>query len=162
VPGLPDGDELPGVSLDGEQLETMITMIVSAAVIERGGAFLVTRRQEGAHLAGYWEFPGGKCEPAETLGGCLARELREELGAEAIIGDELLQTTHEYAECRVELHFVRCQLIGTPTPQLGQQMRWVSRDELGQLRFPPGDAELIRLLAGQGRRKPRRTPTAER
>ncbi len=125
----------------------MITIVVSAAVIERRGAFLVTRRQEGVHLAGYWEFPGGKCEPAETLGACLARELREELGAEAIVGDELLQTTHEYADYCVELHFVRCELVGTPTPLQGQQMRWVARDELGTLHFPPADAEVIRLLA---------------
>jgi mutator protein MutT len=149
MPRLPDARELPSVSFYREpRVEIMITMVVSAAVIERGGTFLVTRRQKGVHLAGYWEFPGGKCEPAETLGACLARELREELGAEAIVGDELLQTMHEYADHRVELHFVRCELAGTPTPQLGQEMRWVPREELGTLQFPPADAELIRLLTG--------------
>ena len=49
----------------------------------------------------------------------------------------------------VELHFLRCELLGAPAPQLGQEMRWVARDELGALRFPPADAELIRLLCEQ-------------
>jgi 8-oxo-dGTP diphosphatase len=124
----------------------MNTIVVTAAVVERDGTFLVTSRLPGVHLAGYWEFPGGKCEPSETPAVCLARELREELGVEAIIGDEMLQTTHEYSDRRVELHFVRCELVGCPTPQLGQQMRWVPRDELARLRFPPADEELITLL----------------
>ena len=60
----------------------MTTTVVAAAVIERDGRFLVTRRQKGVHLAGLWEFPGGKCEPRETIAACLAREIWEELGTE--------------------------------------------------------------------------------
>ena len=55
-----------------------MTIIVTAAVIERDGRFLVTRRLKGTHLEGTWEFPGGKCDAGETLTDCLARELREE------------------------------------------------------------------------------------
>ena len=76
-----------------------------AAVIERDGRFLVTRRLEGTHLAGLWEFPGGKCEPGETHEACLARELMEELGVVATIGDEILVTEHAYPERTVRLHF---------------------------------------------------------
>ena len=65
-------------------------IVVTAAVIERDGRYLVTRRQRGVHLEGYWEFPGGKCEPEESLEDCLRRELREELGAEAVVGEEIL------------------------------------------------------------------------
>jgi 8-oxo-dGTP diphosphatase len=122
-------------------------IVVTAAVIERGGAFLVTRRQKGVHLAGLWEFPGGKCEPGESLAACLARELREELAVEAAIGAPLLTTKHQYADRRVELHFLRCELRGEPAPQQGQQMRWVARGELGALEFAPADEELIRLLS---------------
>jgi 8-oxo-dGTP diphosphatase len=125
----------------------MTTIVVAAGVIERDERFLLTRRQQGVHLEGYWEFPGGKCELGETYDACLRRELREELGIEATIGDELLTTTHTYSDRRVELHFLRCEVDGVPAPRLGQEMRWVARAELAALQFPPADAELIRLLA---------------
>jgi 8-oxo-dGTP diphosphatase len=124
----------------------MTTIVVSAAVIDRDGRFLVTRRQQGVHLEGYWEFPGGKCDTGESLEGCLARELREELDVEARVGAEVFTTTHTYLDRRVELHFLRCELNGEPRPQLGQDMRWVSREELATLEFPPADAELIQRL----------------
>jgi 8-oxo-dGTP diphosphatase len=126
-----------------------ISIVVAAAVIERVGTFLVTRRQQGVHLAGFWEFPGGKCEPGETHAACLARELREELAVDARIGAELLTTTHRYPERSVELHFLSCELLGDPAPQQGQEMRWVARGELSDLAFPPADVELIRHLRRQ-------------
>ena len=127
----------------------MPAIVVTAAVIERGDEILVTRRPQGVHLAGHWEFPGGKCDPGESLHACMIRELREELGVEAIVGDEMLVTTHEYTDRHLELHFLRCRVSGTPSPQLGQDMRWVRREDLVTLQFPPADEELIRLLAGE-------------
>jgi 8-oxo-dGTP diphosphatase len=123
------------------------TIVVTAAVIERGGRLLVTRRQPGVHLAGQWEFPGGKCNPGEALPDCLARELREELAVEAAIGEEIFAVTHDYGDRRIELHFLQCTLAGDPRPQLGQEMQWVSRSDLRSLEFPPADAELIGMLA---------------
>ena len=123
---------------------------MTAAVIERDGRVLVTRRQQGVHLEGYWEFPGGKCDPGESLAACLARELREELDVDARIGQEMFATTHAYDDCHVELHFLVCELLGEPRPLLGQEMRWVLRGELGGLQFPPADAELIVALTRQG------------
>jgi 8-oxo-dGTP diphosphatase len=125
----------------------MTTVVVAAAVIERDNRFLLTRRQEGVHLAGYWEFPGGKCEPDESHVACLVREIREELGVEAAVGGELLATTHAYPDRSVELHFLKCDINGEPAPQLGQEMKWVQRAELTTLAFPPADTELIRMLA---------------
>jgi mutator protein MutT len=125
----------------------MTTIVVAAAVIEHNSRLLVTRRQKGTHLEGLWEFPGGKCEPDETHQMCLARELREELAVSATVGAEILTTTHTYPDRRVELHFFRCRLLGTPSPQIGQEMRWVTPDELGALSFPPADVELIQLLS---------------
>ena len=123
-----------------------MTIVVSAAVIRRGDRYLVTRRQPGVHLGGLWEFPGGKCDPGEPLADCLRRELREELGADAIVGSELLAVTHHYPERSVELHFLSCDLAQEPAPLLGQEMRWVPRQDLRSLQFPPADDELIALL----------------
>jgi mutator protein MutT len=122
------------------------TIVVTAAVIEQDGAFLVTRRQAGTHLAGSWEFPGGKCDAGESLEACLKRELREELDADAEIGPEIHATTHDYPERRVELHFLSCRLLSEPSAVLGQEMRWVARADLESLEFPPADAELIGML----------------
>ncbi|HYT69573.1 MAG TPA: (deoxy)nucleoside triphosphate pyrophosphohydrolase [Vicinamibacterales bacterium] len=121
-------------------------IVVTAAVIETGGAYLVTRRQLGVHLEGYWEFPGGKCDPGESLEDCLRRELREELGTDAVVGNEIFMTSHDYPERSVELHFLACELTGEPTPLLGQEMRWVMRKDLRSLQFPPADNDLIALL----------------
>jgi mutator protein MutT len=123
-------------------------IVVTAAVIERDGRFLITRRQKGVHLEGYWEFPGGKCDPGEPLDACLARELVEELAVSATVGEEIFATTHAYPERSVELHFMRCAIAGEPAPQLGQEMRWVDRGELAALEFPPADRELIEILTG--------------
>lgn len=124
----------------------MTTIVVSAAIVERDGRFLVTKRQQGVHLEGYWEFPGGKCDPGEPIGACLTRELREELDVEARVGRELFVTAHAYPDRTVELHFLECELLGEPRPQLGQEMIWAAREELTGLTFPPADAELIELL----------------
>lgn len=123
-----------------------MTIVVLAGVIERNGEFLLTRRLKGTHLAGTWEFPGGKCEDGESHEACLRRELEEELGVVAEIGDEVFTVTHAYAERTVELHFRRCTLRSEPRPLLGQEMRWVPRAELETLEFPEADRELIALL----------------
>ena len=124
------------------------TVVVAAAVVQRGESFLVTRRLRGTHLEGLWEFPGGKCEAGESHEACLRREILEELGCGAEVGEKLLTVAHAYDDRRVELHFFRCEMTGEPAPLLGQEIRWVHRTELRGLAFPPADADLIRLLAG--------------
>jgi len=136
--GLPDGQSV-----------RVATIVVTAAVVEREGLVLVTQRQRGVHLEGYWEFPGGKCDAGEPLAACLARELREELDVDARVGREMFTTTHAYDDRRVELHFFACEIVGEPRPLLGQAMRWVARAELATLRFPPADAEFIATLTQQ-------------
>jgi 8-oxo-dGTP diphosphatase len=122
------------------------TIVVTAAIIQRDGRYLVTRRPPGAHLAGVWEFPGGKCDEGEPLTSCMARELDEELRIRATVGSEIFTTTHDYPDRRVELHFFECHTADHPSPLLGQEMRWVTSEELEDLDFPPADAELIRML----------------
>lgn len=121
-------------------------LVVTAAVVERDGRLLVTRRPLGTHLEGLWEFPGGKCDPGETLAACLRREILEELDAIVDIGDEIYSVTHDYPERIVELHFLACALEGEPRPMLGQELQWLAREELRPEEFPPADAELIERL----------------
>jgi mutator protein MutT len=119
---------------------------VVAAVIQDGDRFLITRRQKGVHLEGYWEFPGGKIDPGETHAAALRREIREELDSDIDVGELLLTTTHAYPENTVTLFFYRCRLQGTPRPLVGQEMAWVSRDELDARKFPAADDDLIALV----------------
>jgi 8-oxo-dGTP diphosphatase len=123
-------------------------LLVTAAVIERDGRFLVTRRPQGKHLEGYWEFPGGKCNDGEALDDCLRREIVEELDASVTVHGEIYRVTHPYPDRIVELRFFRCTLVGEARPTMGQEMQWVSRAGLGNLKFPPADAELIEMLRG--------------
>lgn len=129
---------------------TVAVLSVVAAVIEQDGRFLVTQRLPGVHLAGMWEFPGGKIDPDEAHDSALRRELREELDVDINVEGLLHHTTHSYPERTVALFFYRCALRGTPRPQLGQEMRWVPREELPLLGFPPADAELIDRLVKSG------------
>jgi 8-oxo-dGTP diphosphatase len=122
-------------------------IIVTAAVVERDDAFLVTRRLQGVHLEGCWEFPGGKCEPGESHAACLEREMLEELDAAVVVGAELFSIAHDYPGRTIELHFFACTLANEPRAVLGQEMRWVRREDLQSLEFPPADAGLIELLA---------------
>ena len=121
---------------------------VAAAVIEADGRYLITRRVKG-HLEGFWEFPGGKVRPGETLPDCLRREVKEELGVEISVGEKIETVTWHYPERTVVLHFFRCSAIGGEiTPQEGQAFAWVAADELERYQFPPADTSLIRHLRG--------------
>ena len=124
----------------------MPVTVVVAAIIESDGSFLLTRRLGGTHLAGLWEFPGGKVDPGETHERALEREILEELGAGVRVAELVFETRHEYADRTIALHFYRCRLSGEPRALLGQEMRWVPRAELRALDFPPADAALIDLL----------------
>ena len=129
-------------SLPGTKART----VVIAAIVEREGLILVAQRVAGTHLAGYWEFPGGKLEPSENHRQCLEREMKEELDATVEVGPLIHSTSFAYPKRTVELHFYNCVLTTEPTPLLGQQLRWVSRPELETLQVPPADLELVRLL----------------
>jgi mutator protein MutT len=122
-------------------------IVVVAAIVERDDAFLLTLRPDGTHLAGHWEFPGGKVDAHETHGEALRREVFEELDAVVEVGELAHTVIHDYPGTTVQLFFYRCELRGEPKPMLGQQMRWVPRSELAQLPFPDADRELVTLLS---------------
>jgi mutator protein MutT len=121
-------------------------MIVVAAVIEQNGRFLVARRLQGTHLEGFWEFPGGKAHDGESLEDALRREIKEELNTGIHALNEVFRTKHVYPDRTIELHFFRGRLEGAPEPALGQELRWITRQEFPALSFPPADAELLAEL----------------
>ena len=121
---------------------------VAAGLVFRQGRLLITQRPAGGHLAGLWEFPGGKREPGETFEQCLARELQEELGIEVEVGDQLETIQHVYPEKTVLLRFFRCQWVRHEPAALGcADFRWVQREELPRYEFPPADARLLTKLS---------------
>ncbi|MFZ1074712.1 MAG: 8-oxo-dGTP diphosphatase MutT [Verrucomicrobiia bacterium] len=120
---------------------------VAAALIFRGGKLLITRRRADVHLAGLWEFPGGKREPDESFEQCLVRELREELGVEISVGGLFEEVVHAYPEKTVRLRFSICSLkSGEPEPLDCAALKWVDKSELDEYAFPSADARLLDKL----------------
>ena len=120
---------------------------VVAAVIVRNGKVLVTRRPRGGHMAGKWEFPGGKVEAGETAPAALRREIREELGCRIAVGRRLCRVSYRYPGKWVRLDFHRCRITARePRGQEGQKVRWVPLSGLRKLAFPPADRGILALL----------------
>lgn len=120
---------------------------VAAAVIHRKGKILVQRRQKGRHLAGFWEFPGGKIEQGEDARGCLKREIKEELGIEVSVRPHFFKLEHAYSDRRVSLSFHRCQiLLGTPRAREGQTFQWVQARKLAYFKMAPADRPVLEKL----------------
>ncbi|HEU4684092.1 MAG TPA: 8-oxo-dGTP diphosphatase MutT [Nitrospira sp.] len=128
----------------------MTVVEVAAGLICREGRYLIARRKPGVHLAGLWEFPGGKREAGETLEECLRRELFEELQIEVDVPIPFQVIRHQYPGKVVELHFFRCTIErGHPSAIDCAEFRWVSADELGRYDFPPADRPIIDALQQQ-------------
>jgi|HubBroStandDraft_3_1064219.scaffolds.fasta_scaffold912015_1 8-oxo-dGTP diphosphatase len=124
-------------------------LIVVAALIESEGRILACQRRKNDAFGLKWEFPGGKARKNETPAQALARELKEELGVDAIIGDEIYRTRHRYAELarEIELIFFTASASKSEMRNLAfQEMRWVKPTELAALDFLPADREFIANL----------------
>jgi 8-oxo-dGTP diphosphatase len=124
-------------------------MRVVAGVIEREGMILVGQRRAGDRFQFKWEFPGGKVEPDEDPKVALARELREELGIEAVIGEELARYEHQYpGKAAILLMFFRVhQFTGEPANNVFESIRWEARPQLPEYDFLDGDVDFVRRLA---------------
>lgn len=120
---------------------------VAAGLVFRERRLLITQRPPGSHLAGLWEFPGGKRESDETWESCLVRELREELGVGVAVGALFEEVRHIYPAKSVHLRFYRCRLSsGEPHPIECAALAWVTRDQLGEYGFPEADSRLLERL----------------
>ena len=117
--------------------------VVGAALL-RDGRVLASRRAAPPSLAGLWEFPGGKVEPGESDVEALVRELREELGVEAEVGDRLGGDL-PVGE-RLVLRVYLCTAVGEPSLVDHDAHRWLSRDELDDVPWIPVDAPLVDAL----------------
>lgn len=119
-------------------------VVVAAAVLIRRGRVLLTRRAEGQHLAGMWEFPGGKLEQGESPEAALARECLEECGIEIDVGEILDVTHHRYREKDVLLLFYRCVLRAGEVQNLQvAEHVWVTPEELDGYSLPPADLGVV-------------------
>jgi mutator protein MutT len=126
----------------------MSTIVVAAAVVREADRFLLTKRPDKGHLAGFWEFPGGKVEAGESPEDALVRECMEECGLDVVPLDILDVTFHRYPNKNVLLLFYACGL--------GERRQvkhievadhvWVAASELRRYELPPPDAKLLAKL----------------
>ena len=108
---------------------------------------LIAQRPAGKHLAGGWEFPGGKLEPGEERLAGLARELREELGITIGTPRPLIRVRHAYPSREVLLDiWVVTRYRGTPEGLDGQALRWCTQDELATVELLPADKPIVGAL----------------
>ena len=122
---------------------------VVAALIVRGRKLLICQRTRHQTMPLKWEFPGGKIEPGEQPRDALRRELEEELGIKAQIGDEVARLQHKYPRGGVvELRFfVVREFTGEPENRIFQDIQWVTRTRLPEFDFLEADKELVKDIA---------------
>ncbi len=119
---------------------------VVAALIRRDGRYLLARRTKDDAIGRVWEFPGGRVEDGESEETALVRELREELGVAAAVGEKVLSCEHDYPDLCVRLHFFRSEIEGEPEGREGQDLMWVAASELPSMEMPEADRDVIQLL----------------
>ncbi len=122
-------------------------LVVAAALCDAQGRILIAQRPGTKHMAGRWEFPGGKVGAAETEPQALIRELYEELGVRVRAPQFCLRLTHAYPDRTVELSFwIAREFSGEPQGLDGQQLRWVRAADLGQQDILEADRPFIEAL----------------
>jgi 8-oxo-dGTP diphosphatase len=126
-------------------------VLVSAGVLVERGRVLLTQRKAGSHLAGAWEFPGGKVEPGEDPRAALVRELKEEIGVDVVVGDILEVTFHHYADAQkavLLLFYCVKRADGSADPSAIDvaAISWAAPGDLDPSRFPPADVDVLRKV----------------
>ena len=124
--------------------------MVAAALYDHAGRVLIAQRPAGRHMAGRWEFPGGKVGRNETESAALARELREELGIEVTAARPIMRLTHSYDDRDVELSlWVVEQFSGSPAGLDAQRLKWVTPAQLSAEDILEADRPFIAELQEQ-------------
>jgi 8-oxo-dGTP diphosphatase len=121
--------------------------VVAAALFDAEGRVLISDRPPGKHMAGRWEFPGGKVAAGEADVRALERELAEELGIEMLAARPVMELTHEYPDRRVELSmWLVTRYRGEPRGLDGQHLKWVTLEHLAQEDILEADRPFIQAL----------------
>jgi len=126
-----------------------IVLVAAVALIDPDGRVLLAQRPEGKHLAGLWEFPGGKVHGGETPEAALIRELDEELGLDVVASclAPFTFASHAYPEFHLLMPLYVCRKwSGIATAREGQQLKWVRPAKLGDYPMPPADKPLVAML----------------
>ncbi len=132
-------------------MESVRTIRVVAAVIEREGRYLITQRRPAAVLPLLWEFPGGKVEASETDAAALKREVRHRLGVEIEAGQLISFVSHPYERYVVDLYLYECRITsGELAPLAVHAFKWVTSAEFDQYPFTPADEASMNKLLGVG------------
>jgi 8-oxo-dGTP diphosphatase len=122
---------------------------VGAALITRDGKYLITQRKEGDSFGGFWELPGGKREPGETMEQCVIRELKEELDLDVILNGFFRMVVYPYPHRLVKLNIYWSSIPADAEPKSieCQAYAWVDPKELPAYHFPDADQELVQELS---------------
>jgi len=130
-----------------ESFSRNVIEVAAGILIDDRGRVLLMQRLPGKHLAGLWEFPGGKIEAGETIGEALIRELNEELGIEVLASVPLLSLPWRYPEKTVRLHALRVTAWrGEPHAREGHPLRWAALRDIDVRTMPPADAPIVTAL----------------
>ncbi|MGA2643060.1 MAG: (deoxy)nucleoside triphosphate pyrophosphohydrolase [Spirochaetia bacterium] len=122
-------------------------MRVTAGILQQDGLVLIARRKPGKHMAGKWEFPGGKIEKGESPEQSLARELSEELDVRARIGEQLCHSSYEGEGISLELLVYRVEgFEGTPVLREHEELRWVAPRDLRSYDLADSDRRVAEAL----------------
>ena len=122
-------------------------LVVAAALYDAQGQLLIAERPAGKHMAGRWEFPGGKVDPQESEQAALQRELREELGIEVESAHPWMRLAHAYEDRDVELSlWIIGGYRGTPRPLEQQRLKWVAVQRLAEEDILEADRPFVAAL----------------
>jgi mutator protein MutT len=117
---------------------------VAVAIVFHDLKVLITRRKPGGVLGGYWEFPGGKREPGESLEDCVRRELFEELAMRVQPVMSFAPIHHTYSDRQVTLHAFLCtHESGEPQTLACEELRWIDPSQLRSIEFPEANHSLV-------------------
>jgi 8-oxo-dGTP diphosphatase len=121
--------------------------LVTAAILRRRTAVLLTRRAEGQKLAGLWEFPGGKVHEGETPEACLARELGEELSLQCLIGPKVAESVYRYDHGAFTILAYEAKILsGELQLTVHDQAEWVEIGALLDRNLAPADIPIAQAL----------------
>ena len=121
--------------------------VVAAVISNSTGQILIAKRKIDSHLAGYWEFPGGKLAVGESAERGLLRELQEELGIRICDAVPLISVPYDYPKKKIQLDVYTVDSYqGDPVGIEGQDIRWIDRLELFKYKFPPADQPVLKAL----------------